>query len=168
MTQFGYKTNNWSKVYFIQGENGGPIKIGYTDKIANRLKQMQTGNPDNLVLLHLTSGGKIMEEQLHNQFSEYHYRGEWYYPAKEILDYIHQLKIKAENEKPLLTIVELSLAFGEILTTNEKKLLQEMVNGVKLSERDNWDRYKALLRQYNEYRKDPEGFIAENKRYMNL
>lgn len=127
MSRFGYKTNNWSKVYFVQGDKGGPIKIGHTDNIENRLKQMQTGNPDKLVLLHLTNGGKNFEDELHERFSKYHYRGEWFHPSQELLDYINELKLKDENEDRILSIVELALAFGEILSTDEKKLLQEMV-----------------------------------------
>ena len=166
MDKFGYKINNWSKVYFVQGDKGGPIKIGYTDNVEQRMKLMQTGNPEKLILLHLTRGGKILEEQLHIRFSSYHYRGEWFEPAKEILDYIDELKERDNAEPPLLTIVELSLAMGEFLTNDDKKLLQEMVNGAILNKQFNWDRHEALFEQYQEYLKDPKGFRLKYGRHM--
>jgi hypothetical protein len=163
--KFGYKVNNWSKVYFLQGENGGPIKIGHTNDIEKRIKLMQTGNPDKLVLLHLTSGGKNFEDQLHVRFSEFHYRGEWFYPSEEILDFISELKIKDEKEPHIPTIVEFALAWGESLTTDEKKLLQEIVNGVNLDPHFNWDRYLGILADYKDYLEDPEKFTEKYKDY---
>lgn len=155
-------------MYFIQGENGGPIKIGVTDNIDKRLKQMQTGNPEKLILLHLTYGGRNLEEELHLKFSQYLYRGEWFNPAKEILEYIEELKIRDENEQRLLSIVELALAFGEILTANEKKLLQEIVNGAKLGEGYNWSKYLGIKEYYEEYLKNPRQFIKTYEKHLNL
>jgi hypothetical protein len=168
ISKFGYKTNNWTKVYFIQGEKGGPIKIGHTDNIERRMKQMQTGNPDKLILLHLTRGGKILEGELQERFKEHHYRGEWFHPSNQLLDYIADLIEKDKIEPKLLSIVELSLAFGELLTNNDKHLLQEIVNGTKLAEGYNWSRYLGLYKDYQDYLKDSVGFIEKYRKYLKL
>jgi hypothetical protein len=39
-------------VYFVQAGDGGPIKIGpTTNDIRERVKRLQTGNPENLTRL---------------------------------------------------------------------------------------------------------------------
>ena len=53
-----------SYVYFIQGENGGAIKIGTTTDLANRLKTLQTGYPDTLRCLLLLRGNTKLKKQL--------------------------------------------------------------------------------------------------------
>jgi len=38
-------------VYFVQGRQGGPIKIGTTKDIVARMRELQVGYADELVLL---------------------------------------------------------------------------------------------------------------------
>ena len=81
-----------SYVYFIQGENGGAIKIGTTTDLANRLKTLQTGYPDTLRCLLLLRGNTKLESQLHEEFKAYRLSGEWFKPAKAIFDKINSFK----------------------------------------------------------------------------
>ena len=83
-------------IYFIGAKD--KIKIGYTkNSIEKRLKQLQTGNDETLVLLGYIRGGLDEEKMLHKQFSNYRIRknGEWFEPSAEIIDYINK-----NNSKP--------------------------------------------------------------------
>jgi hypothetical protein len=75
-------------VYFIRGESGGPIKIGYTTDITKRLNTLQTGYPDTLKLLALVPGSTKDELILHEEFTEYRMRGEWFKPVEPLLEKI--------------------------------------------------------------------------------
>lgn len=93
-------------IYFVQGENGGPIKIGYATDVADRIISLQTGYPDNLKLLLAFPGNHQYEKQLHKQFSKFQLRGEWFKPEDELLKQIKymdllnkRLKIKYQNIK---------------------------------------------------------------------
>jgi len=86
-------------IYFIQGASGGPIKIGYTANIGMRLKELQTGFPDTLIILCAKKGWINEERDYHRAFSEYRLKGEWFKPVDEILTTISKIKDKQEVAK---------------------------------------------------------------------
>lgn len=69
---------NWTWIYFIQGKNGGPIKIGQSTDPRARLKQLQTSNPETLVLRRVVNAPEEMEARLHALFRDDQIRGEWF------------------------------------------------------------------------------------------
>ncbi len=76
-------------IYFIQMSIGGPIKIGWAENIFSRVKELQVGCPHELVVLSkVSSVTRACESQLHRQFRHLHFRGEWFLPAKELLQFI--------------------------------------------------------------------------------
>lgn len=87
-----YKNRYPGFIYFIQGESGGPIKIGYTTDIKKRLNSLQTGYPDTLVLLSIIPGNIEDEANLHSEFGEYRMRGEWFKPVEPLLEKIESYK----------------------------------------------------------------------------
>lgn len=78
-------------IYFIQGECGGPIKIGYTIDLAQRLKSLQTGYPDRLELLFAFPGNPEDEKKMHDYFKDFRLQGEWFRSTPEVLDKIQRL-----------------------------------------------------------------------------
>lgn len=73
-------------IYFIQAKKGGPIKIGFTTKAATqRLMQLQTSCPDELVILKEREGSVDQERALHANLSDHRIRGEWYNPTDEVI-----------------------------------------------------------------------------------
>lgn len=51
--------------------------------------ELQEGNPRGLHLLGVIEGvGEEKEKEVHDMFAGLHVRGEWYLPAKELLDFI--------------------------------------------------------------------------------
>lgn len=80
-------------IYFIQGESGGPIKIGYTTDLEQRLKTLQTGYPDRLDLLLAFPGKPKHEKAIHKQFEPYRLNGEWFRPTPEVMAKIKEFAI---------------------------------------------------------------------------
>ncbi len=80
-------------IYFVQGECGGPIKIGYTNDIEKRLRALQTGYPDILKLLLAFPGNPQYEKLVHKQLDKYRLQGEWFKPSPEVMNRIRDFKI---------------------------------------------------------------------------
>lgn len=87
-------------LYFIQaGDDTGPIKIGYSVDVEDRLKSIQNGNPFEVRLL-----GKFQfatpeeawrfEQRLHREvFWDLHIRGEWFHCDPRILRLIRTMQL---------------------------------------------------------------------------
>jgi len=75
--------------YFIQGEVTKLIKIGKAKDIDRRLKNLQCGSPDNLVILKSYRGDA--EKTLHKVFSSIRLHGEWFFPHPDLLEFISGL-----------------------------------------------------------------------------
>lgn len=84
-------------VYFVQGVEGGPIKIGWSKDPATRLSQLQTGNPSQLRILVTTPGAPALEQQLHALFAAHRRAGEWFDPAPELLTLIKFLQLQSDG-----------------------------------------------------------------------
>lgn len=78
-------------IYFI-GNERGQIKIGYSVRPFDRLKNLQTSSPDKLKILALMPGDKDKERALHLKYAEYHIQGEWFGANKELTLEINVLK----------------------------------------------------------------------------
>lgn len=77
--------------YFLQGEITRRIKIGQTKGNGKRrIKQMQAVNADTLVLLAEAIGK--YERFLHDKFAAYRLHGEWFVPAREVLETVAWIK----------------------------------------------------------------------------
>lgn len=67
-------------VYLIKCENTDSYKIGISKNPQKRIKQLQVGHPDNLILIdkYLTENYNKVEIALHNSFIHLKKRGEWF------------------------------------------------------------------------------------------
>lgn len=80
-------------IYYIQPQNGGLVKIGFTSKkVEMRIAELQTGCPDRLVLLGQESGDERKESELHTQFNYLRVCGEWFRPSIELMRHIVSLQ----------------------------------------------------------------------------
>lgn len=80
-----------SLVYFVQEAAGAErIKIGITTSMRHRIRQLQTGSPESLVIIHTEPGGAKREAYFHRRWARHRYRrnGEWFDPAAPILAYV--------------------------------------------------------------------------------
>lgn len=71
-------------VYFIGAKAGRKIKIGYSTKPSLRIRQIQSGNPDDLEVLFSLRGTKAGEAMLHRAFADVRLKGEWFRGASTI------------------------------------------------------------------------------------
>lgn len=69
--------------YFLWAELTNRIKIGKSNDPYKRLKTLQTGSPEKLILIAFVSGD--IERKLKEEFKKYKIHGEWFIPAPEIL-----------------------------------------------------------------------------------
>src|SRR5665647_1138234 len=58
-------------IYFVQRENGGPIKIGCSANLPERITSLQRKCSDKLKVLLIIYGGFKKEKLVHKQFIEY-------------------------------------------------------------------------------------------------
>ncbi len=85
-------------VYFVQGESGGPIKIGYTTNMKRRIILLQNGYPEKLVVLALTPGTKETEEVIHIELQKHRLHGEWFAPHAEVLKKVAEAGVREDTE----------------------------------------------------------------------
>lgn len=81
-----------SKVYFIEAEGTGRIKIGVSKDPLSRLRTLQTGSPSPLRLIATAFGGYAKEAELHQRFEDARIDGEWFYATAPLLNHIASIK----------------------------------------------------------------------------
>jgi len=68
-----------TNIYFAQGVNGGPVKIGAARDVENRLQELQVGSPIILrVMKQITNVDMFAEGKLHKKYADYRLHGEWF------------------------------------------------------------------------------------------
>lgn len=65
-------------VYFLRAGEDGPVKIGWSTKLASRISGIQTGSPVKLLLLRTIECEPWVESWFHGQFLERRLVGEWF------------------------------------------------------------------------------------------
>ena len=81
------------KIYYVQ-VTSGPIKIGFTKKrVEGRLKELQAGNPETLLLLAWHHGTQDQELELHERFRHLQIRKEWFRPHESLLSHLRSITI---------------------------------------------------------------------------
>src|SRR6266540_2799107 len=107
----GYRMTTGSHIwiYFIQSQATRLIKIGRSGNPAARIKSLQTGSPENLVLVGMIrvrrSQAELEEIGLHRRFVRLRHHNEWFLPGTELLDFIGNLP-KSQDVAVEFTLVE--------------------------------------------------------------
>ena len=88
-------------VYFIQ-DGEGHIKIGMTDNIQQRIVALKQATKKDLrVFAKIDTPSRFkaaqLEKELHEQFKESNYQGEWFY-EKPVIEYLMAVKAAGEEE----------------------------------------------------------------------
>jgi hypothetical protein len=76
------KGKGW--VYFIQAVTGGPIKIGWSLRPVDRVRDLQGAHPHELTIVTMFRGSVAMERRLHRKFADFRLLGEWFEDCPEI------------------------------------------------------------------------------------
>jgi hypothetical protein len=76
-------------IYFAQSPDGGTVKIGCSDNVPTRIKQLETHYGRPLALLATMPGGRDQERAIHERFDRHRLRKtEQFRPAAEIMAFI--------------------------------------------------------------------------------
>lgn len=117
-------------VYFIQSKKSKYIKIGHTDNPEKRLRSLQTGSAESLVLLgtlcfESREQAAQYEQKAHDYLKDSRLEGEWFDFTTEVIEFlidfewftpvIYQLRgvikhLKQENIKLQQSVATLSYA----------------------------------------------------------
>lgn len=84
-------------VYFI-GYGDGPVKIGFTTDLGQRVQSLQTGCPYTIEVLASFDGTPGHEWDYHERFKKERLRGEWFNRTPEILAEIARLNPTTGDE----------------------------------------------------------------------
>lgn len=87
------RTPSRGYVYLIQGEGGGPIKVGYAKDPEKRLAVLQPGSPVKLQLVDFVlSPERAFDLQIHAALpAEHRSHGEWFHPTERVLQVLDRL-----------------------------------------------------------------------------
>lgn len=87
--QAPFRNQTNGMVYFIKGSSGA-IKIGFSYNPLRRLKDLQSANGEKLTLIKSYPGTKFKEKELHSKFNHIRLFGEWFYPQKDLIEFIEK------------------------------------------------------------------------------
>lgn len=66
-------------IYIIRAAGTSKYKIGFTDRaVEERMKELQTGSPDPLKIIHVFDGTFEDEKRLHLECDDFRIQGEWF------------------------------------------------------------------------------------------
>jgi hypothetical protein len=83
-------------VYVIQGDPNAPVKIGIAKDVQGRIDSLQTGNPQQLRLLHVVPGDYILEWNYHQRLKKDRVLGEWF-DGHRTLDFLDDIERMADR-----------------------------------------------------------------------
>jgi DNA-binding XRE family transcriptional regulator len=83
--------------YFAKGSITGLVKIGRAANVKRRLRQLQHGSPDELILLGVAPDSIFPEGEMHKKFSQERLHGEWFTPSPRLMQFIAE---NASAEEP--------------------------------------------------------------------
>ena len=80
-------------LYFLQRETGGLIKIGISEDVKRRMRDIERTSKSKVKILAIlqNKGGKL-EWDLMVHFRHLHCHGEWFRPGPDLIDFINSLK----------------------------------------------------------------------------
>ncbi len=90
-----------SVVYIIGSDELNSVKIGYSGSIDNLLGRLENGQvfcPFKLQILVAISGTMKDEKRLHQRFSSFHVRGEWFSRSNEIERFIARHRLNSSRK----------------------------------------------------------------------
>ncbi|MCM3273986.1 GIY-YIG nuclease family protein [Paenibacillus elgii] len=64
------------------------VKIGYSNKPNQRIKDLQCGSPSEYKIEAIVFGDRKDEYSLHSRFKKYLFRNEWFFLTNELREYI--------------------------------------------------------------------------------
>jgi len=109
-------------IYFVKV--GKRVKIGYSEDVASRLCQLQTGSSEPLTLLGTVPGNMQLEKAIHVLLSPYRVQGEWFVHSGACRQFIN---VALAGAAPTLHNLDLLMDFavGNHRLTAAKKVIAD-------------------------------------------
>lgn len=98
--KYGRAVRPMQGVYFIQADHGGLVKIGYASDFCKRFESYRLHSPCDIVLVGFIFGEKQLERELHAVFDKYRARGEWFWPAPPLVEFIREVQERFDENDP--------------------------------------------------------------------
>ena len=131
-------------IYALQSINGGPIKIGFSDDVESRRRQLESHYGLPLALLATFEGGRNEERSIHERFAHLRFgKTEQFRPAADLLAFIGRPLLVSPNpdaveamepnpaaRKPLVVQIRGSKewkAWAEELAATERDTLSKFI-----------------------------------------
>jgi len=76
------------RIYFVQPTTGGPIKIGFSEDVARRLRDLQAMSPVKLRVISSFAGTIFDEKRIHEELKQFRAHGEWFHDVSEVREVI--------------------------------------------------------------------------------
>ena len=128
-------------VYFIQEEETGRIKIGFSEKHPKgRLNDFQTGNSNKLILLGYIEGTYQDESNLHQEFSEERIRNEneWFESSPRLVNRIKELLEESlEDKKSKINVLNKGYRTHDIFDKGSTKVNTDQMGDLITKELEN-------------------------------
>jgi hypothetical protein len=118
-------------IYAIQAGESGPIKIGKAKNPSWRIKELQTGQHENLRILAVADIPDHNEQWMHNFLAEHRIRGEWFADNDDVRHGIrlmmayhglHTLRYSYEADVCPICALEISHAIAYGVWTEEARV----------------------------------------------
>jgi hypothetical protein len=105
-------------IYFLQSLDGGPVKIGTTDNLELRRKQLEARYGQSLALLATLPGGVDEEKVLHRRFAHIRFGAtEQFIPTAELYEFIGH--VPSDDVPPVTEAMATSLRTVGVRATAE-------------------------------------------------
>ena len=122
------------RLYFIQHDDDGPIKIGIAADPARRLESLQVGNPVALRLLAHRPGALELEMDLHRRLAAFRIRGEWFNAVPDVMAEVEKAAAMQSDDDRYVTR-------GERIDRRERI----EARAVALAQSDRWEEAQQLM-----------------------
>lgn len=129
--------NKFGYVYLIGTNPQAPVKIGFSLNPWARLKEVGTGNHQDLAILATFKASKSFEGDLHRAFEEYNIKNEWFRLPASVIDFIVETSISGNDVCELLRSNFNKLRRPQPppeLEVEEKKKIEVELEGVDFDE----------------------------------
>ena len=78
-------------VYFIRDDRADMVKIGHSRNPWRRLSELQVGSANRLAIVGVIAADIAIEGVVHQQFSEGHSAGEWFWDRLVLTDWLRAM-----------------------------------------------------------------------------
>lgn len=102
-------------IYFIQAENGGLVKIGYTENLDKRFRIIQAHSPERMRIIGKIKGSRSTEEEIHSKFARDRRHGEWFELSERLMKLIEIHGYEGPEQFPEIDLSSLNAAWEKMV-----------------------------------------------------